>query len=97
MASMVYNHIILDMLIPIAFGFALYQLAMLCRNNLISLILSACGKSSLTIFLIHATVLSFDSMHIYLRIIIAIGGGIALQALFEKNSLLRFLFLGKKS
>lgn len=97
MASMVYNHILLDLLIPIVFGFALYQMAMLCRNTPIQSILSVCGRNSLTIFYLHAAVLSCESINIYLRILLAISGGIMLQAMFEKYRLLRFLFLGKRS
>lgn len=96
MASMIYNHILLDLCIPIVFGFALYQMAMLCRNTPIQSILSVCGKSSLTIFYLHAAILSCESINIYFRIFLAVGGGIVLQAMFEQNRLLRFLFLGKR-
>lgn len=97
MASMIYNHILLDLLIPMIFGFTLYQMAMLCKKTPVQSILSVCGRSSLTIFYLHAAVLSCDSINIYLRILLAVGGGIILQAMFEKDKLLRFLFLGKRS
>lgn len=58
MASIEYNHLILDLLVPCIFAFAIYLLCMYLKKwKYITYFFSVLGHSSLTIYFTHAALL----------------------------------------
>lgn len=100
MASMTYNHILVDMFIPFSCFFALYHFCRLIEViRPITMILSCLGRCSLTIYFIHAAVLHGMNGILPKEIIVcaAIALGVVVHLLFEKNKWCRYLFLQTSS
>ncbi|MDN0047997.1 hypothetical protein QVO10_01120 [Bacteroides gallinaceum] len=97
MKGMVYNHFLLDLIIPLSFTYLLYRIScVLARVQYLSLAIAYMGRASLTIYFTHAAVLwvTRDVPYVSAKIIIALIFGITLHALFGQFKLTRILFLG---
>lgn len=98
MKSMIFNHWILDLVVPCIFTFILY----LCSRAIayvkfINEAFAYIGKCSITIFFVHLAFLSISQdLHPYLRVIIAVVGGILVHTVFDMNTYTRILFIGKR-
>ncbi len=97
MASIEYNHLILDLLVPCMFAFAIYLLCMYLKNwKYITYLFSVLGHSSLTIYFTHVTLLYGLTPLIGQPITIAccLIVGTLFQHIFTKFNITRTLFLG---
>lgn len=98
MGSIVYDHWILDLVIPIVCFFALYQLSILiARLHVLGFLFSIIGRCTLTIYFVHAAILHGceNLLPIQLNILLAIIFGTVLHLLFEQFKVTKFLFLQK--
>lgn len=96
MASQIYKHILLDIVIPFSCFFALYHICKLLENiRPVASPISCLGRCSITIYFVHAAVLhGLEGMYPKEMIVcVAIIIGVALHLLFDKNKWTRTLFL----
>lgn len=99
MKSMIYNHFLLDLFVPISFTYFLYKISIILSYiQGLSQILSYLGKCCMTIYFTHAAILIFT--HQYLKgdnvwgILTTIIIGVSLHTLFEHFKITRILFIG---
>lgn len=98
MKSMVYNHWLLDLLIPCSFSFVLYLGCLaLKRIFFVNSLLAYVGQCSITIFFTHVVFLHYTDGYLpAVQVFIALTGGIIVHAISNQNRFTRFLFIGKK-
>lgn len=97
MASIEYNHLILDLLVPCIFAFAIYLLCMYLKKwKYITYFFSVLGHSSLTIYFTHAALLYVLAPLIGQPIAVAccLIAGALFQHIFTRFNITRTLFLG---
>ena len=97
MASMEYENLILDLLVPCMFTFTLYVLCIQLKKwKVISNMVSILGRSSITIYFTHAAIISWLRPYMEQSTIVAlcIFIGLLLHYLFLRFGYTRMLFLG---
>lgn len=97
MASIEYNHLILDLLVSCIFAFAIYLLCMYLKKwKYITYFFSVLGHSSLTIYFTHAALLYVLAPLIGQPIAVAccLIAGALFQHIFTRFNITRTLFLG---
>lgn len=97
MMGMVYEHFILDIIVPLSFTYLLYRFSFLLKRiPLICNITAYLGHASITIYFIHAAILWImrDNCDDSARIIVALAIGCTLHRLFEYFRITRIIFLG---
>lgn len=99
MMGMIYNHPVLDLLVPVIFTYFLYKISVILSHiQGLSHVLSFLGTCSMTIYFTHAAVLSFtnEKLHwnTYESIYSAVVIGVLLHTLFKCFKITRILFLG---
>lgn len=97
MASIEYNHLILDLLVPCMFAFTIYLLCMYLKKwKYITYLFSVLGHSSLTIYFTHAALLYVLAPFIGqpIMIVCCLITGACFHYLFTKFKYTRILFLG---
>lgn len=100
MKSNVYNHLILDVLIPVVFTVVVISISKIIQSTYIGLLLNSIGKMSMTIMYLHLSAViimrSYFNVSEWMTIIVAITIPIAAHLIFERISLFNVLFLGKQ-
>ncbi|MGG4434538.1 acyltransferase family protein [Priestia megaterium] len=100
MKSNIYNHLILDALIPVVFTVVIISISKLIQNTNLGSLLSNIGKMSMTIMYLHLTVMiimrNYFNVSEWATILIAIIIPVAAHLIFERISLFNVLFLGKQ-
>lgn len=98
--SNVYNHLILDVLIPVVFTVMIVSISKLIQNTFVGMILNSVGKMSMTIMYLHLTVMiimrNYFNVSEWITILIAIVIPVVSHLIFERISLFNVLFLGKQ-
>lgn len=99
MKSMIYNHYLLDLIVPVSFTYMLYRLSLILTHvNFVKSVLAYLGKSSMTIYFTHAALLyileKYFSLNIWMTITITIIVGGILHYIFRKFKILKILFTG---
>ena len=98
MKSMIYDHFLLDLIVPLSFTYLLYRIScVLTRVHCVSSAIAYMGRASITIYFTHAAILWVTRDVPYgasAQIAIALVVGLTLHALFSRYRLTRILFLG---
>lgn len=99
MKSMMYNHYLLDLIVPVSFTYMLYRLSFLLSHvDFIKSVLVYLGKSSMTIYFTHGAILyllgKYFSLNIWIIIAVTVIIGGILHNILYKFKLLRILFTG---
>lgn len=99
MKSMTYNHVLLDLMVPLSFIFVfLWVSNILKRIPYISTFIAYVGKSSMTIYFTHAALLysmkTYFCLYNVTAIIITISVGLTLHYLFGLHKTSKLLLLG---
>lgn len=99
MKSMIYNHYLLDLIVPISFTYMLYKLSLLLTHTVfVKTVLAYLGKSCMTIYFTHAILLfvfgKYFSLNIWITISVTIILGGILHFFFNQNKLLKIIFTG---
>lgn len=97
MMGMVYDHFVLDLIVPLSFTYLLYRFScFLKRIPLICTIIAYLGQASITIYFIHAAILWImrDNYDDSIRMMTALAIGCVLHGLFEYFRITRIIFLG---
>lgn len=97
MKSMRYEHLLLDLFVPLSFTYTFYLLSfVLCHVKYFSHVLTYIGKCSITIFFVHALVLGFcQKLSLPWAVSLSVGASCFLHYVFERNRYTRVLFIGK--
>lgn len=99
MASMIYDNLLLDLMVPCMFAFVIYLLCLqLNKWKFSSTILSMLGRSSMTIYFTHAAIIFLLRPYVEQSFIVVccIFIGVILHFLFLRFGYTRLLFLGIK-
>lgn len=99
MKSMIYNHYLLDFIVPVSFTYMLYRLSLILTHvNFVKSVLAYLGKSSMTIYFTHAALLcllaEYFNLNIWITIAVTITIGGILHYIFCKFKILKILFTG---
>lgn len=97
MMGMVYEHFMLDIIVPLSFTYLFYRLScFITRMPLICTITAYLGQASITIYFVHAAILWIirDNFDDSIRIMAALAIGCAFHGLFEYFRITRIMFLG---
>lgn len=97
MSVMTYNHLILDLLVPICFTITLYMISIgIKRIRILNKILSYIGTCTFTIFFTHAAffyVWPFENS--WMEVASAVITGCILHSILNNYKVSKFLFIGK--
>lgn len=100
MAGKIYNNLLVDYVVPIAFFLVLLDLSRcISRMPVVSKTLIVIGESCITIFFLHAAILctlSKYNVSYLLQIVVCIILGISIHKLLQTNRYSKFLFLGQQ-
>ncbi|MFA1510026.1 acyltransferase family protein [Priestia aryabhattai] len=100
MKSNLYNHMVLDALIPVIFSVIIISISKLIQHKYAGLILNKAGKMSMTIMYLHLPVMivmrSYFNVSEWVTIIVAISIPVGTHLIFERISLFSVLFLGRQ-
>lgn len=99
MASMVYDNLILDLLVPCMFTFALYILCIQLKKwKIVATVVSILGRSSMTIYFTHAAIIFWLRPYVEqsMIVVLCIFIGMTLHYSFLRFRYTRMLFLGIK-
>lgn len=99
MASMVYDNLILDLLVPCMFTFALYILCIQLKKwKIVATVVSILGRSSMTIYFTHAAIIFWLRSYVEqsMIVVLCIFIGMTLHHSFLRFRYTRMLFLGIK-
>ena len=100
MKSMTFDHLFLDLIVPVTFTYLLYILSInINRIKGINTTLSYIGKYCMTIYFTHAAILYLGQQYLQWKtipsILLCIASGMLLHRLFISFKLTRILFIGK--
>lgn len=99
MKSMVYDHFILDLCVPVFFTYFFYKVSIILSHTQgFSYLLSYLGTCSMTIYFTHAAILSLTRKELQWNdatgVVSAIVIGVLLHTLFKHFRITRILFIG---
>ena len=99
MKSVLFRHPLLDLVVPLSFTYALYVISLLLnRVPWLGNFLAFIGRSSLSIFFVHAAVIEpLREDHPWLAVIAGVAVGLLVELLWRTNRYTRYLFLGQSA